>query len=215
VAEAQGQQKINNLVFMGMGEPLANYANLLKAIRIINADWGLGLGARKITISTSGLAPQIRLLAAEEMQIRLAISFHGARDEVRNQIMPINRKFPIAELMLACEKYQEKRARMITFEYILLAGINDQLSEVPYLARCADRVNAKVNLIPFNEVAETGFRRPSLEQCQRFRDELVRRGVTATLRTEKGHDIDAACGQLRLKQIRKSPATAESFEEVD
>ncbi len=204
LAEREGGQKINNLVFMGMGEPLANYANLLRAIRILNAPWGLGLGARKITISTSGLAPQIRQLANEDLQVRLAISLHGARDEVRDRIMPVNRKYPLAELVAACEEYQNIRGRLITFEYILLDGVNNDLREAPPLADLARRCHAKINLIPFNEVPETGFKRPTDEQCLKFRDELGRLGVTATLRMEKGHDIDAACGQLRLREMREA-----------
>lgn len=201
--EKESKEKINNLVFMGMGEPLANYENLLKAIRIINAPWGLGIGARKITISTSGLAPQIRKLAEEDIQVRLAISLHGARDEVRNKIMPVNRKYPLDQLIGACEAYQKIRGRLITFEYILLEGVNDDPAETAPLAELARRSHAKVNLIPFNEVAETGFKRPSDERCVRFRDELTRRGTKVTLRIEKGHDIDAACGQLRLQELRK------------
>ncbi len=210
LVEKESGQKINNLVFMGMGEPLANYKNLLRAIHILNAKWGMGLGARKITISTSGLAPQIRELAKENLQVRLAISLHGARDEVRNKIMPINQKYPLTELIASCEDYQETRRRLITFEYILLDGVNDNLSEAPFLAKLADRLHAKVNLIPFNEVPETGFKRPSYERCERFLKEMIRFGITTTLRMEKGHDIDAACGQLRLRQVQlesKRPLT--------
>jgi 23S rRNA (adenine2503-C2)-methyltransferase len=207
LAEKATGQKVNNLVFMGMGEPLANYQNVLKAIHIMNAPWGLGLGARKITVSTSGLAPQIKKLAEENFQVRLAISLHGARDEVRNQIMPINRKHPLADLISACEFYQNEKGRLITFEYILLDGINNAIKETIPLARLANKCHAKVNLIPFNEVEKTGFKRPSNDQCEQFRKELQRQGVTTTLRTEKGHDIDAACGQLRLKEIR-SPKEA-------
>jgi 23S rRNA (adenine2503-C2)-methyltransferase len=203
LAEQESGQKISNLVFMGMGEPLANYKNLIKAIHILNAPWGLGLGARKITISTSGLAPQIRQLAEEKIQVRLAISLHGARDEVRNKIMPVNKKYPVSELISACEHYQKLKGRLITFEYILLEGVNDDPAEAKYLTMLAKRAHAKVNLIPFNEVAETGFKRPSDERCEAFRDALDRLGTTVTLRTEKGHDIDAACGQLRLQEIRK------------
>jgi len=195
-------QEIHNVVFMGMGEPLANYENLLRAIRILNAPWGIGLGARKITISTSGLAPQIRRLAGEPLQVRLAISLHAARDEVRNRIMPVNRKYPLAELIAACEEYRRVRGRLITFEYILLDGVNDDPEEAPLLAALARRLHAKVNLIPFNEVRDTGFRRPPEARCRRFRDAVARHGITVTLRTEKGHDIDAACGQLRLQVLR-------------
>ena len=194
---------INNLVIMGMGEPLANYDNLLKALRILNAPWGGGIGARKITISTSGLAPQIRKLAEEPLQFRLAISLHGATDETRNKIMPVNRKYPLAELTSACEEYQRKRERMITLEYILIAGVNDALKETKPLAALAHRLNAKVNLIPYNKVEELSWSRPSEEVQEAFLAALQSHDVTATLRREKGHDIDAACGQLRLKTERE------------
>lgn len=190
---------ISNLVFMGMGEPLANYTNLLKALRILNAPWGVGIGARKITISTSGLVPQIRKLADEPEQFRLAISLHGATDEVRNRIMPVNRKYPLAELTAACEYYQERKSKMITLEYILIAGVNDDLDQVAPLANLARRLFAKVNLIPYNAVEGLDWHRPGDDHCLRFADSLKKSGVTATLRLEKGGDIDAACGQLRLK----------------
>ena len=146
---------------MGMGEPLANYENLLKALRILNAPWGGGIGARKITISTSGLAPQIRRLADEPLQFRLALSLHGATDETRNKIMPVNRKYPLRELIAACEYYQQKKGRMITFEYVLIAGVNDGLDQVKPLAALARRLNAKVNLIPYNRVEGLPWERPS------------------------------------------------------
>jgi len=194
---------INNLVIMGMGEPLANYDNLLKALRILNAPWGGGIGARKITISTSGLAPQIRKLAEEPLQFRLAISLHGATDETRNKIMPVNKKYPLAELTSACEDYQRKRERMITLEYILIAGVNDALRETKPLAVLAHRLNAKVNLIPYNKVEDLPWTRPSEDVQEAFLAALESHDVTATLRREKGHDIDAACGQLRLKTERE------------
>ena len=194
---------INNLVIMGMGEPLANYDNLLKALRILNAPWGGGIGARKITISTSGLAPQIRKLAEEPLQFRLAISLHGATDETRNKIMPVNKKYPLAELTSACEEYQRKRERMITLEYILIAGVNDALKETKPLAALAHRLNAKVNLIPYNKVEDLPWTRPSEDAQEAFLAALESHDVTATLRREKGHDIDAACGQLRLKTERE------------
>jgi len=194
---------INNLVIMGMGEPLANYDNLLKALRILNAPWGGGIGARKITISTSGLVPQIRKLADEPLQFRLAISLHGATDETRNKIMPINRRYPLAELTAACEDYQRKKERMITLEYILIAGVNDSVKETRPLAALAHRLNAKVNLIPYNKVETLRWARPSEEVQETFLAALEKLGATATLRREKGHDIDAACGQLRLKTERE------------
>lgn len=194
---------INNLVIMGMGEPLANYDNLLKALRILNAPWGGGIGARKITISTSGLAPQIRKLAEDPLQFRLAISLHGATDETRNKIMPVNRRYNVAELTSACEDYQRKRERMITLEYILIAGVNDALKETKPLATLAHRLNAKVNLIPYNKVDGLTWARPTEDVQEAFLAALEKLGVTATLRREKGHDIDAACGQLRLKTQRE------------
>jgi 23S rRNA (adenine2503-C2)-methyltransferase len=194
---------VDNLVIMGMGEPLANYANLLKALRILNAPWGGGIGARKITISTSGLAPQIRKLAEEPLQFRLAISLHGATDETRNKIMPVNRKYPLAELTAACEFYQKKKERMITLEYILIAGVNDGLDQVAQLAQLARRLEAKVNLIPYNRVDGLQWERPAEAACEAFLASLEKHKVTATLRREKGHDIDAACGQLRLKTERE------------
>jgi 23S rRNA (adenine2503-C2)-methyltransferase len=193
------EKLINNLVIMGMGEPLANYENLLKALRILNAPWGGGIGARKITISTSGLVPQIRRLADEPEQFRLAISLHGATDEVRQRIMPVNRKYPLKELTAALEYYQAQKDRMITFEYILIAGVNDALEQTRPLGALAHHLRAKVNLIPYNKVEGLPWERPAEDVCEDFLDALERQKVPATLRREKGHDIDAACGQLRLK----------------
>ena len=197
------ERLVNNLVIMGMGEPLANYDNLLKALQILNAPWGGGIGARKITVSTSGLAPQIRRLADEPFQFRLAISLHGATDEVRNTIMPVNRKYPLNELTAACEYYQSRKGKMITLEYILIKEINDSLDQVKPLAELSRRLNAKVNLIPYNKVEGLPWERPEEEAQERFAQALSARGVLATLRREKGHDIDAACGQLRLKTERE------------
>ena len=194
---------VNNLVIMGMGEPLANYDHLLKALRLLNAPWGGGIGARKITISTSGLAPQIRKLAVEPEQFRLAISLHGATDEVRTRIMPVNRKHPLAELVAALEVYQRRKDQLITFEYILIAGVNDGLDQVKPLAVLATRLHAKVNLIPYNTVESLEWSRPEDRVCEAFLAALERLDVTATLRREKGGDIDAACGQLRLKTERE------------
>ena len=200
--ERATKTRINNLVFMGMGEPLANYANLMTALDIINAPWGVGIGARHITVSTSGLAPQIRLLAEQPLQIRLALSLHGATDEVRQQIMPINRKYPLAELLDACAEYQAKKRKMMTLEYILIENVNDSLEQATILARHARRLHAKVNLIPYNTVEGLEWRRPSDLAIDRFAGVLQGARVTATVRREKGHDIDAACGQLRLKQLK-------------
>jgi 23S rRNA (adenine2503-C2)-methyltransferase len=201
-----GARLVDNLVVMGMGEPLANYDHLMKALRILNAPWGGGIGARKITISTSGLAPQIRKLATEPLQVRLALSLHGATDAVRNRIMPINKKYPLIDLTAACEDYQKLKGRMITLEYILIAGINDSLEQVRPLGTLARRLFAKVNLIPYNKVEGLPWERPSDEVCEGFLAALEKQKVTATLRREKGHDIDAACGQLRLKTEKELKA---------
>jgi 23S rRNA (adenine2503-C2)-methyltransferase len=203
-------EKIDNVVFMGMGEPLANFANLVRAIRIINAPWGLGLGARHITVSTSGLAPQIRQLAEEGLQIRLAVSLHGATDAVRSRIMPVNRKYNIATLLAACDYYASRKKQRITFEYILIAGVNDAEEQAHALVKHAGRLSAKVNLIPYNTVAGLEWSRPSRNQQEIFLSILREHGIAATLRREKGHDIEAACGQLRLQTKREqlvSPTT--------
>lgn len=199
-AEAHAADRVDNLVFMGMGEPLANYSNLVRAIEILNAEWGIGIGARHMTVSTSGLAPQIKKLADIPLQIRLAISLHGASDEVRERIMPVNRKHNIAELFEALQYWRSKRHQRITLEYILIEGVNDMLEQARLLAKRARAIDARVNLIPYNTVDGLPWVRPSEAQCIAFRDTLAEGGVTATLRLEKGHDIAAACGQLRLKQ---------------
>ncbi len=194
---------VDNVVIMGMGEPLANYDQLLKALRLLNAGWGGRIGARKITVSTSGLAPQIRKLADEPEQFSLAVSLHGATDDVRGKIMPVNRKFPLKELTAALDYYQSRRGRMITFEYILIAGVNDGAEQTRPLATLARRLNAKVNLIPYNTVEGLPWSRPDEEVCEQFLQALKDQKVVCTLRREKGHDIDAACGQLRLKTERE------------
>ena len=204
--EGESGEKIDNIVFMGMGEPLANFENVMRAIRIINASWALGIGARHITVSTSGLAPQIKKLADEPLQIRLAISLHAATDEVRNQIMPVNRKYNIETLLSACDYYALRKKQRLTFEYILIAGVNDADAQAYLLARHARRLSAKVNLIPYNTVEDLDWSRPSRNRQERFLSILREHKIPATLRREKGHDIDAACGQLRLQTKREVEA---------
>jgi 23S rRNA (adenine2503-C2)-methyltransferase len=148
-------EKVSNIVVMGMGEPLANYDNLMRALRILNAPWALGIGARKITVSTVGLVSGIKQLAADPMQIRLAVSLHGATDKVRERIMPVNKKYPLQELLDACDYYVNTRKRMMTFEYILINGVNDTLEQAHKLGAIARQLKAKVNLIPYNPVAPT------------------------------------------------------------
>lgn len=198
-AEAVTGERMDNLVFMGMGEPLANYRNLMTALTILNAPWGVGIGARHITLSTSGLVPQIRKLAEEPLPVRLAISLHGATDAVRERIMPINRKYPLAMLVPALEAYIEAKKQIITLEYILIDGVNDSLEDAAHLARLARRLRAKVNLIPYNTVQGLPWARPPESRQDAFAEALHAQRVTATLRREKGHDIEAACGQLRLQ----------------
>lgn len=198
--EAIAKDRIDNLVFMGMGEPLANFTNLLNAIECLNAPWGVGIGARHMTVSTSGVAPNIKKLADFPLQVRLAISLHGASNEVREKIMPVNRKHPLEELLAALAYWNSKRNQRLTFEFILIAGVNDSLDQARLLARAAKPLMAKVNLIPYNTVEGLPWERPSEAQQDAFQAVLLNAGVTATLRREKGHDIAAACGQLRLKQ---------------
>ncbi len=206
VVEQFSNQRINNIVFMGMGEPFANFDHLLRALEIINAPWGIHLAARKITVSTSGLVPRIRDFAHRPEQIRLAISLHGASDQVRSQIMPINKRYPLAELMEACAYYVKRKKQLLTFEYILIAGVNDQLEEATRLANYAKPLRAKVNLIPYNRVEGLPWERPAEAAQQAFLHELLRHGVAATIRYQKGHDIDAACGQLRRRELLATPA---------
>jgi 23S rRNA (adenine2503-C2)-methyltransferase len=210
VEKASGE-RIDNVVFMGMGEPLANLANVVRAIRIINAPWGMEIGARHITVSTSGLAPQIKKLADEPLQSRLAISLHGATDEVRDRIMPVNRKYNLTTLLAACDYYATRKKQRIYFEYILIAGVNDAEEQAHLLAAHSRRLGARVNLIPYNNVEGLEWSRPSPETQERFLSIVRGHGVVATLRREKGHDIDAACGQLRLQTKRSEesvPASA-------
>ena len=203
---AEGLASFDNIVVMGMGEPLANYENLMSALRIVNASWGFGFGARRVTISTSGVVPKILKLAEEPLGFRLAISLHGATNEVRNQIMPVNKKFPLEELIPAAKAFARKHGRMLTLEFILIEDINDSLEQAKKLAVIARELHAHVNLIPYNKVEGLPWVRPSLTRQDRFVKELRALGVTATLRREKGHDIDAACGQLRLQTEKAQSA---------
>ena len=189
----------DNIVVMGMGEPLHNYDAIIRALTIVNASWGLGFGARRITLSTSGLVPKILQLAEEGLGIRLAISLHGATDEVREQIMPINKTYPLAELLPAVKTFSEKQGRMVTLEFILIEDINDAISQAEKLRDIAYDLHAHVNLIPYNTVEGLPWKRPSNNRCERFADVLRAADISVTLRREKGHDINAACGQLRLK----------------
>ena len=206
VEKATGE-RVDNIVFMGMGEPLANYKHLAVAIEILNAPWGFEIGARHITVSTSGLAPQIRELAEHPVPVRLAVSLHGATDDVREQIMPVNKKYPLAELFDACAYFTSRRKQKLGFEYILIAGVNDSPDQARLLAMHARRLDAKINLIPYNTVEGLPWNRPGAARQQEFLRAVRAGGVVATIRREKGHDIDAACGQLRLRAEDEMAAT--------
>ena len=205
LARNQAKRRIDNLVFMGMGEPLANLPALLPALDQILSPKGLGIGARHLTLSTSGLAPKIIELAKYPAQIRLAISLHGGDDETRQKIMPINQKFPLEQLLHACEKFIQERKKMITLEYILIEGVNDDLTQAELLVAHAKRLRAKINLIPYNRVDGLEWKRPSVEKIRAFHRKVEQgKPARVTLRMEKGHDIDAACGQLRLRESKNS-----------
>jgi 23S rRNA (adenine2503-C2)-methyltransferase len=194
--EPGGQRIITNVVLMGMGEPLANFRNVVAALRIFLDDLGFDLSRRRVTLSTSGLVPQIYRLA-QEINVALAVSLHAPDDELRSQLVPINRLHPIAELLEACWHYiDEQNGRSVTFEYVMLDGVNDAPAQARALARLLAGHPAKVNLIPFNPYTGTRFRRSSEAAIGQFRDLLLRAGVMATVRRTRGEDIDAACGQL-------------------
>ena len=194
--EPGGQRLVTNVVLMGMGEPLANFRAVVPAIRIMLDDLGFDISRRRVTLSTSGLVPQIYKLA-EETNCALAVSLHAPNDALRNELVPINRKHPIAELLDACWHYiDEQNGRSVTFEYVMLDGVNDQVAHARELAALLKGKPAKLNLIPFNPFPGTAFRRSPTPVIARFRDELIQRGVLATIRRTRGDDIDAACGQL-------------------
>ncbi|MFH1678905.1 MAG: 23S rRNA (adenine(2503)-C(2))-methyltransferase RlmN [Candidatus Omnitrophota bacterium] len=189
--------RINNIVFMGVGEPLDNYNNVLGAIRILNSSYGLDIGARKITVSTCGLVPGIQRLAEENLQIELSVSLHAADDQTRAFLMPINKKYPLEELLEACRAYFKKTKRQVTFEYVMIKGINSDLEQARKLTKLLTRLDAKVNLIAVNE-NEFGFSAPNKSELITFRNILFKAGIPTTIRRRRGADIQAACGQLRL-----------------
>ena len=196
--------RVTNLVFMGMGEPLANYDNLLKAIRVLNDPEGLKIGARKITISTVGLVPMIERLAKEGLQVELSISLHAPNDGLRGRIMPVNRKHPLAELMKACRAYAKATKRLITFEYILIHEVNDGPEQARELAVLLKGLLCKVNLIPCHPIPGAPFARPPMKRMLAFEAVLKEKKIPCTLRRSRGLDIDGACGQLRLRHDKIS-----------
>ena len=200
----QNERVISNVVFMGMGEPLANTAAVLPAIHIMLDDFGFGLSKRRVTVSTSGLVPYMDRLRAD-CDTALAVSLHAPNDELRNQLVPINRKYPIAELMAACKRYTEGKDRKthIVYEYVMLDGINDQPEHARQLAKLLVGMQAKVNLIPFNPFPEAQYKRSKPEVIKRFSEILREKRIVTTTRKTRGDDIDAACGQLVGKVASK------------
>ncbi|MHB2016770.1 MAG: 23S rRNA (adenine(2503)-C(2))-methyltransferase RlmN [Candidatus Xenobia bacterium] len=206
---AERGERVANIVFMGIGEPLANYTNVLRAIKILNHEEGLQIGMRHIAVSTCGLVPQIRKLAQEKLPLRLAISLHGPTDEVRNKTMPINRKYPVAELIEACREYQQVTERRLTFEYILIEDVNDAPEHAHQLGQVLRGLHSLVNLIPINPVEGYPGKRPPMSVVREFQRIVETYGIKTTVRQEMGTDIDAACGQLRRNHAARQQPLAE------
>ena len=196
-------ERVSNVVVMGTGEPFDNYENVMNFLSTVNHDRGLGIGARHITISTCGVVPRIYEFAKEHTQYNLAISLHAPNNELRDQLMPVNHAYPLEKLMEAIRYYASENNRRLTFEYILLKGVNDKPEHVKQLAKLLKGLNAYVNLIPYNSVDEHGFKGVDHASAMVFYDALMKQGIRCTIRKEHGADIDAACGQLRIKHLRK------------
>ena len=201
--ERDNNIRISNVVFMGIGEPLDNYDNVVNAIRIINNQKGINIGARHISISTSGLVPKIYQLAEENIQCTLSISLHATTDEKRSSMMPVNNRYNIEELLQACKDYIEKTNRRISFEYALAKDNNDNLEDAKRLVKLLKGMLCHVNLIPINKIENGAYTKSTNENIIKFRDYLNDHGIVATIRRELGSDIDAACGQLRRKNLSK------------
>lgn len=201
--EQDANVRISNVVFMGIGEPLDNYENVINAIHIINNPKGLNIGARHISISTSGLVPKIYQLANEKIPCTLSISLHATNNEKRSSMMPVNNAYPIEELIQACKDYIKETNRRISFEYALAKDNNDNLNDAKELVKLLKGMLCHVNLIPINKIENGTFTKSSNENIMRFRDFLNDHGIVATIRRELGSDIDAACGQLRRKNLKK------------
>jgi len=193
------EEKITNVVIMGMGEPLLNYEHTLKALRIIKSELGPGFASRKITLSTAGIVPRIQQLAEEGLKIKLAISLNAANDELRSRLMPINKKYPIRRLLEAAKFYAHETDQRMTFEYLLINGVNDSKKDALDLSKLVRGVSCKINLIPYNHVRGIPFQKPDEEKIKNFRDVLYPRCPAVTLRMSKGEEIQAACGQLRIE----------------
>jgi 23S rRNA (adenine2503-C2)-methyltransferase len=197
ILRREGARDITNIVLMGMGEPLANFEEVARALRTITSEKGLGISPRRVTVSTSGLVPQIEQLAAAGLQVNLAVSLNASTDEVRDRIMPVNKRYPIRALMAACRHFPLAPRRRITIEYVLLKNVNDSPEDALRLAKLLKGIKCKVNLIPFNPFPGSGFQRPDDAAVRRFQQVLLDHHYTAPVRESRGQDISAACGQLR------------------
>lgn len=200
LADEDFGERTPNVVLMGMGEPFRNYDAAMKGIRLLMDADGLGIGARKIAVSTAGEVPGIERFAQEGWQVRLSVSLHAANDALRNELVPLNRRYSLERVIEAVAFYRTATQRQVTFEWCLLGGVNDSMKDVEEIVELVGGLEPFVNLIPYNPVAGMPYRRPGIKTCERFRDALVARGIRAALRIERGQDIDAACGQLRRRQ---------------
>jgi 23S rRNA (adenine2503-C2)-methyltransferase len=192
---------VTNLVFMGIGEPLDNYDNVMRAIRIFNDKDAFNIGARKMTISTCGLIPGMKKLAAENLQVELSVSLHSADDQARSKIVPINKRYPLKDLIAACRDYTDKTHRIITFEYVMIKGVNSSKADALRLASLLRGINCKVNTISYNKIKAIDYDEPSGHDVRVFMDALKAGGINAIHRKSKGEDIDAGCGQLRISKL--------------
>jgi 23S rRNA (adenine2503-C2)-methyltransferase len=192
-------ERIDNIVFMGMGEPFANYNALWQAIEMLNSPEGFGLSARSMTVSTAGLIPGIKRLSSEKLQVGLAVSLHASEDKLRDKLVPVNKKYALNELIPACREYFAKTGRRVSFEYALFNGVNDSLTQAQTLADLIEGMNCHVNLISANNTASQTLQPSPRNQILAFQQELKNRGINCTLRQSRGQDIDAGCGQLRSR----------------
>ena len=197
-------KKVTNIVFMGIGEPFDNYREMMRTVRQLNSKTAFGIGSRKITISTCGVIPKIEMLGNEGLQVELSVSLHGPNDTVRGAVMPVNTAYPVKPLIEACKKYSQKTKRAITFEYILLKGVNASVKEAGQLARLLKGMLCKVNLIPYNPIEEFPHEPPTYDETVAFQNVLKQAGINTTVRFSKGQDIQAACGQLRSVRTKKN-----------
>ena len=198
------KERVSNIIVMGMGEPLDNYEELLRFIKLVSCEKGIGISQRNITVSTCGLVDKIRMLADEKLQITLAISLHAPNDEKRQELMPIAQRYSMDEVLDACRNYFQETGRRITFEYSLVAGVNDSDEDARELSSRIHDINCHVNLIPVNPIKERSYRRSTHQAVENFKIKLEKCGINVTIRREMGSDIDGACGQLRKSYIEKS-----------